>query len=478
MEAWDSAEEEEEQEEELDFFDALEFLPELSDSPPPPFVEPVSTLRRRTVAPVRNDLGLDSPSGRRRKTLLPLEGQGLDSESSTDSSITSEKVANGGGDGREEVPPQSEATTPARPSDSEENGARLQPRRGFLESSVDVVIKSVFFQFSLLIGFAKLSFCVLFCPFYFFLDPFGILRRASDAATRRIFRLFEDFLDKIHPFWNGRLIGRQEAVKLLARLAWGCFWSLYVCFILSALLAASALATFLVMHRVVEAPVSMTEELSFDYAKPIPEALVPVTSSYGCFGYGETIDVVGHEFRRLVSPKKKLQLTISLELPESDYNRKLGVFQVRAELLTSDGKVASSSRHPCLLRFKSSQIHFIQTFLKSLFLLAGYSDESQVLKLQMKGLTEGTKPTTCIRVSLEQRAEYRDGAGIPEIYSASMKLEPELPLFKRILWNWKITVFVWTTMVMFILFLLAVLVCCRSILTPGARRGGGGGPGG
>ncbi|XP_042380030.1 seipin-2-like isoform X1 [Zingiber officinale] len=463
MEAWDSHDEEEErEEEELDFFDALEFLPEqdevfLSDSPP--------------------HLGLDSPSGKRWKTLLPLEGQGSDSESSTSSSITSEKVANGGGDGREEVPAQSGATAPARPADSEENGARSQPRRGFLESSVDVVIKSVFFQFSLLIGFAKLSFCVLFCPFYFFLDPFGLLRRASDAARRRIFRLFKDFLYKIHPFWVGRLIEPQEAVKLLVRLAWGCFWSLYVCFILFALLAASSLATFLAMRRVVEAPVSMTEELSFDYAKPIPEALVPVTTSDGCFGSGETIDVVGHEFRRLVSPNKKLQLTISLKLPESDYNRKLGVFQVRVELLTSDGKVTSSSRHPCLLRFKSSQIHFLQTFLKSLFLLAGYSDESQVLKLPMKGLTEGTKPTTCIRVSLEQRAEYRDGAGIPEIYSASMKLESELPLVKRILWNWKITVFVWTTMVVFILLLLAVLVCCRSILTPGARRGGGG-PGG
>ncbi|XP_042446319.1 seipin-2-like [Zingiber officinale] len=465
MEAWDSHDEEEErEEEELDFFDALEFLPEqdevfLSDSPP--------------------HLGLDSPSGNRWKTLLPLEGQGSDSESSTSSSITSEKVANGGGDGREEVPAQSGATAPARPADSEENGARSQPRRGFLESSVDVVIKSVFFQFSLLIGFAKLSFCVLFCPFYFFLDPFGLLRRASDAARRRIFRLFKDFLYKVHPFWVGRLIEPQEAVKLLVRLAWGCFWSLYVCFILFALLAASSLATFLAMRRVVEAPVSMTEELSFDYAKPIPEALVPVTTSDGCFGSGETIDVVGHEFRRLVSPNKKLQLTISLKLPESDYNRKLGVFQVRVELLTSDGKVTSSSRHPCLLRFKSSQIHFLQTFLKSLLLLAGYSDESQVLKLPMKGLTEGTKPTTCIRVSLEQRAEYRDGAGIPEIYSASMKLESELPLVKRILWNWKITVFVWTTMVVFILLLLAVLVCCRSILTPGARRGGGGGgPGG
>lgn len=329
MEAWDSPNEEEE----VDFFEALEFLPEedevfLSDSPLPPFVETVSTLRRRTAVPVPNDRRLGSPSGRRWKTLLPLEGQGLDSESSTSSSITSEKVANGGGDGREEVPAQSGATTPARPSDSEDNGAQPQPRRGFLESSVDVVITSVFFQFSLLIGFAKLSYCVLLCPFYFFLDPFGILRRASDAAKRRIYRLFKNFLDKIHPFWVGRRIGPQEAVKLLARLAWGCFWSLYVCFILSALLAASVFATFLVMRRVVEAPVFMTEELSFDYAKPIPEAFVPVTSSDSCFGSGERIDVVSHEFQRLVPPKKKLQLTISLKLPESDYNRKLGVFQV------------------------------------------------------------------------------------------------------------------------------------------------------
>lgn len=144
--------------------------------------------------------------------------------------------------------------------------------------------------------------------------------------------------------------------------------------------------------------------------------------------------------------------------------------QVRVELLTPDGDVSSTSWRPCVLHFKSFQFHLLEIFLKSVFMLTGYSSESQVLMVQMNGLTEGRKPTVCIRVTLEERAGYRAGAGIPEIYSAHMKLESDLPLVNRIIWNWKITLFIWTTMVLFNLQLVTLLLCCRPILLPGVRR--------
>ena len=134
--------------------------------------------------------------------------------------------------------------------------------------------------------------------------------------------------------------------------------------------------------------------------------------------------------------------------------------------MSSDGNVSSASSQPCMLWFKSLPIHFLETLLKSGPLLFGYSSESQILNLKMTGFREGTKPTACLRVILEQRAELKPGAGIPEIYSASLSLKSELPLFKRIISNWRKTIFIWTSMWFFMTELLFILVCCRPVIFP------------
>ncbi|ONK80295.1 uncharacterized protein A4U43_C01F16040 [Asparagus officinalis] len=172
---------------------------------------------------------------------------------------------------------------------------------------------------------------------------------------------------------------------------------------------------------------------------------------------------------RALQKNHRLQLVVSLVLPESDYNRKLGMFQVRAELLSASGKVTHSSSQPCMLRFKSPHIRFVETFLRTGTLLAGYSSESQIINIKMTGFVEGNDPTVCVRIIIEQRAEYKPGAGIPEIYAASLKLESQLPLMKRMIWNWRITIFIWVVMTLFVFELLIVLVCCRPLIIPRTR---------
>ena len=124
-----------------------------------------------------------------------------------------------------------------------------------------------------------------------------------------------------------------------------------------------------------------------------------------------------------------------------------------------------------MLRFKSFLIRFIETFLKTGTLLTGYSSESQILSLKMTGFIEQNEPTVCVRVIIEQRAEYKPGAGIPEIYAASLKLESQLPILKRIIWNWRRTVSIWVGMVFFFFEFFIVLVCCRPIIIPKTRPG-------
>lgn len=86
------------------------------------------------------------------------------------------------------------------------------------------------------------------------------------------------------------------------------------------------------MKWMVEEPLQLTRELNFDYTKLSPDAVVAIDSwgSADCNGL-----VLGgkEEFgkqlgQRAVPMNHKLKLVVSLTMPESDYNRKLGMFQV------------------------------------------------------------------------------------------------------------------------------------------------------
>ncbi|KAK1601241.1 hypothetical protein QYE76_016769 [Lolium multiflorum] len=332
-------------------------------------------------------------------------------------------------------------------SSDEEAGARdhmpLPPAAppGMLESLAVFIIKAVAFQVSALIAFITFPVRLLQWWYLFVTDPVGSARRAHDWALGAV--------GQATGAVAAQLGGGEGVGRVAGRLAWGSLWAVYVCVVLCALLIMAFLGGGLLVGKMVEEPVQVTETLNFDYTKPSPVAFVPV--------------------RRLVPPHQRMQLEVSLTLPESDYNRRLGVFQVRAEFLSANGKVVSATSHPCMLKFKSVHMHFIETFFQSFSLLTGYSSESQVIRLKMSGIKEAFEPITGVTIMLEQRAEFSPGAGIPEIYAASLLLEAELPLIKRILWNWRWTLFVWSSMGFFVFELLFALVCCRTCIFP---RGG------
>ncbi|TQE03129.1 hypothetical protein C1H46_011300 [Malus baccata] len=232
---------------------------------------------------------------------------------------------------------------------------------------------------------------------------------------------------------------RMQAQKSVAvNVGFAFFRSLYVCSMLLGILESGFVLSGFIMRHLVENPIQTTEALNFDYTKSSPVAFVPLMSS----------SRVSSDCA--IPYNHKLQLAVSLTAPESEYNHKLGVFQTKdcaipynhklqlAVSLTAPeseynhklGKDRVSS-HPCMVRYKSGPIHFIETFLKTAPLIAGLQSETQVLNIKMSGHIEGLELTACLKVILEQRAEFQNGAGIPQIYSASLVHESELPRSKR-----------------------------------------------
>lgn len=106
------------------------------------------------------------------------------------------------------------------------------------------------------------------------------------------------------------------ALLLLKKLACGFFRAAYVCAVLIMLLILAAVVGIALVWLWLEEPVVVTDRLHFDYTQPHPKAVFvfgPSANKHIIMGVP-----VGHTF------------TVSLDLlmPESDFNRAIGVFQV------------------------------------------------------------------------------------------------------------------------------------------------------
>ncbi|CAA7030297.1 unnamed protein product [Microthlaspi erraticum] len=300
----------------------------------------------------------------------------------------------------------------------------------FLTSLAGLVIKSIEFPPWLILS------CLSFVS-----DPYRTMRRGRRFLLSRIVELCD----------LGLKDDTKPALEVMRRLARGLFWAVYVGVVLFALLVCAFLISGLFISHLAHEPLVVKESLNFDYTKNSPEAYVPITSYKNSH--------INH----------KTEITVSVILPESEYNRNLGMFQVRVDFLSESGQILASSRRSCMVRFRSEPIRLVQTFLKIVPLVTGYVSEIQTLDLKIQGFGEkDIVPTACLKIVIEQRAEFefRRGEGIPEIYDASLLLESQLPFFRRIIWNWRRTLFVWISMSLFITELLFVLVFFRSVIIP------------
>ena len=118
---------------------------------------------------------------------------------------------------------------------------------------------------------------------------------------------------------------------LLKRAGWGCLAATYVCFLLSMLLFPALVLDYVFLNRVVEEPVSIRESLHFDYTLDNPEAYVSLCTSqrfHQIPNNGKPVVGLRPEHFRAIPPSHKVHITVVLTLPESDYNRNLGMFQV------------------------------------------------------------------------------------------------------------------------------------------------------
>ncbi|KAG8385385.1 hypothetical protein BUALT_Bualt03G0037500 [Buddleja alternifolia] len=341
--------------------------------------------------------------------------------------------------------------------------ANNEAHSSLLFTLAGIIIKAVGFQINVLVKIFATPIWLIYYLYMLVFDPFGFLRRYLIRKTKNF------VLKNVSPFVYEWL---REHKAIWKKCGWGLLWSAYVCAVLVGLLVLAFVMGGLLIKGVVEEPVRMKRSLNFDYTEKSPIALVPMIAhtelSHDIY-LGDKPEIGKNTGSRVIPHNHKLQATVLLTLPESDYNQNLGIFQVRVDFLSTHGKTLASSKRPCMLQYRSLPIRLLLTFLKVAPILTGYTSETQNLKINFRGFTEGENPTAYLRVVIEQRAEFMPGAGIPEIYTASLTLESELPLLKNLVWVWKKTFYVWISMTIFTMELVFALICCKPIIIPKIR---------
>lgn len=328
-----------------------------------------------------------------------------------------------------------------------------------------LVLKLIGFQIDLAMGFLRFPFKLLNLWLTVFIFPFQTLTWAKEHMKQKLVKMCKKSCMRLMSFALDPFEMQKSMLKLAARMCWAFFWSINVCFVLVGLLILGFVIGGIAMRNLVHKPIEKTEILNFDYTKTSPVAFVPIISS-------PVIGIPGdltskNRKASAIAYQNKLQLSISLTMPESDYNRNLGIFQVRIESLSTDGNVTTSSIHPTMLQYKSRPIQYIETLFRSIPLLTGFQSEVQNLKVGTLDFTEGIEPTACFKVTIEGRAKYEPGFGIPEVYAASMHIESQLPKLKRLIWNWRRTIFCWLSFSVFLTEVAFIVIFCRPIILPG-----------
>lgn len=201
----------------------------------------------------------------------------------------------------------------------------------FLILLAGLIIKAIGFQFNLLISFFTFPIWLMYCSYMFVMDPFRVIKRGREFLIRRSLRICGCVFGNLWGLVYKWMKDHTYIFRWGLKFGWGLLWSVYVCIVLVILLVSAFVVGGILMRIMVEEPIRMQDNLDFDYTEKSPVAFVPIMECPGAdcgSNCGERLEVSKLDGMRVIPPKHKLQVTVSLTLPESDYNRNLGIFQV------------------------------------------------------------------------------------------------------------------------------------------------------
>ncbi|KAL0559027.1 hypothetical protein IC582_003616 [Cucumis melo] len=245
----------------------------------------------------------------------------------------------------------------------------------------------------------------------------------------------------------------QRVKVAVRRVSYGAVAAGMMCMVMVLLLIVAVGVSGLGIRYWIEEPVDIKEKLRFDYTEARPRALFGM-------GNGNTMKMkkknlgipVGHTFF----------VCVVLLMPESQFNREFGVFQLSAELISTNGNIITSSSQPCMLRFRSAPVRFARTLLTSFPILIGISTEAQRLSFPiLKHKEENQERSAAIQFTISPRIGT---SALPELYEAHIVINSKLPRMKELLRRWRWTCFLWTSIYLYLMFLAIFMLFWKPVM--------------
>lgn len=321
----------------------------------------------------------------------------------------------------------------------------------FIFKPAEWIINLIAFQFKgFLQIFALISWAVS-SSFSAVAEPVHRTVQAKDRATEAVSEKLA-MISQVPPRVT------ESGGMVLRKVGFGCLAAIYVFSVLIVIMLFALLLALTFVTVWIEKPVIIREPLYFDYTQPNPSAIVSFNGMRT--GFGQPQKVSG---RRVIPAGYKFYVTVTLVMPESDHNRRIGMFQVTAELMSAAGEVIASSSQPCMLHFRSTQVRLLRTFLMGLPLLMGFLGETQTIVIHLIDYEEKTTPTESVKIIMQPKAGR---SGLPELYSAEIDIHSQLPLIKEFALNWKWTFCVWSALTFYFLLVGLVICCCKQVILP------------
>ncbi|XP_024544198.1 seipin-2 [Selaginella moellendorffii] len=336
-----------------------------------------------------------------------------------------------------------------------------QPESHLLLWPVGFLINAIGFQFKM-IGYTMSIAMLLFSIcFSMVTEPIHRTVEAKNKVTGKISDGISVITQLQIMLWEAAADIGPKVSRMVKRMGYGVLSAAYVFMLLNLLLVPAILMDMVLMSRLVEEPVQLRESINFDYTEARPSARVPLFPQV-------VTDKSVSSLKAWAIPKThSFHITATLQLPESDHNIRLGMFQVTAEILAVNGVVLSRFTHPCMLRYRSRPIRYAKTAMLAVPLILGLEVESQTLVLKLVEAYEERSSSSypgSAKILLEPRAGFGPGAGLPEIYNAEVLVQSQLPWLKSVLYKWKWTCYVWGAVLIFVLEVAAMVCCCRNVL--------------
>lgn len=238
------------------------------------------------------------------------------------------KVISPNNDTSEEKSTVTDANAAARDEESNLRGSD-ESNSSLLFTLAGIVIKPIGFQIHLLVKFFTFTIRLAYYSYMLVFNPFGLVmvfRGYLIQEMKKIWNLMFGIVSEYVYEW----LKQQRAIwKLGLKCGWGLLWSAYVCAVLVGLLVSAFIMGGVLIKVAVEEPIRMTKSLNFDYSEKSPMALVPIMrTNLDVRHFVEKPRFLKGDGSRVVPRDHGVQVSVSLNLPESEYNQHLGMFQV------------------------------------------------------------------------------------------------------------------------------------------------------